>query len=414
MTRDADTLLSDLANEHRRRLIAGGVGLVAAVSLGNFPRRAGAQMKLQGHGGKPLPKYADWKHGEHLIVHSPTTIETRRDVLSERLVTAQHDLYVRNNLPPPDPRIVAQPDAWEVAFEGVRNPRTVRVGDLKRLGAQQLTMVLQCSGNGRAFFPHDPSGTQWEVGAAGCVTWTGIPLKVVAQQLGGVAPDARFITSTGGEQIPANVDLSSVIVQRSVPMSALDDALLAWHLNGQPIPLAHGGPLRIVIPGYTGVNSVKYVKRVGFTPIESAARIQASRYRMVPLGGKGGPGYPSVWEMDVKSFITRPTAPHGGRVPAGSVLIEGVAFGGMQAAKGVEVSLDGGTTWTEAPLVGEDLGRYAWRQFVLPVRLQPGRYTLASRATDMRGNVQPEKRNENQSGYVNNSWRDHAVTIEVA
>jgi sulfite dehydrogenase len=198
-----------------------------------------------------------------------------------------------------------------------------------------------------------------------------------------------------------------------VPIDMLEEILLAWDLNGSPVSLAHGGPIRMIVPGYTGVNSVKYVKRVALTSSESDARIQASRYRLVPPGEKTTTSHPSVWQMDVKSWINLPD-PDGGTVRAGSVLIEGVAFGGAAPARSVEVSVDGGQTWMPARFVGPDMGRYAWRQFVLPVRLQPGTYTLASRATDTRGRAQPDQRSENQSGYVNNSWRDHALTITVA
>jgi sulfite dehydrogenase len=391
----------------RRRLLAGGAGLFTATAFGGFVHPAWGQTK------KPLPQYVAWKNADAVIVHSPTTIETERQALANYAVTPERILYIRNNLPPPSERIVADRDAWQVAFEGVRNPRTIRVGDLKKMGKRDLTMVLQCSGNGRAYFPHKPSGTQWTVGAAGNVTWTGVPLKAVIDQLGGPAGGARFITGTGGEELQAGVDPKSVIVERSVPIAMLDDALLAWDLNGSPVSLAHGGPLRLIIPGFTGVNNVKYVKRVALTPTETDARIQATRYRMTPLGAKGDPSQPSVWEMDVKSWINSP-GPAAKSVPAGSVLIEGVAFGGMTAAKSVEVSTDGGKTWRQARFVGQDMGPYAWRQFVLPVRLQPGSYTLASRATDMKGNVQPEQRKENQPGYSNNSWRDHAITITVA
>jgi DMSO/TMAO reductase YedYZ molybdopterin-dependent catalytic subunit len=390
----------------RRRDFLIGAGLFAACSLNGFVHPAWGQTK------KALPQYANWKDAEAMIVHSPTTIETERQALARHLVTPERILYIRNNLSPPNQSIVANRDAWQVAFEGVRNPRRLRVGELKKMERRDITMVLQCSGNGRAYFPHNPSGTQWTVGAAGNVTWTGVPLKTVVSQLGGPIGGARFITGTGGEELPPGVDAKSVIVERSVPLAALEDALLAWDLNGSPVSLAHGGPVRLIIPGYTGVNNVKYVKRIALTANESDARIQASRYRMVPLGGKANRSHPSVWEMEVKSWINLPN-PTAGSVPAGSVLIEGVAFGGMVPVKGVEVSADGGQTWLPAPLVGEDMGRYAWRQFVAPVRLQPGTYTLMSRATDIKGNVQPEQRPENQSGYVNNSWRDHAITIKV-
>ena len=384
-----------------RRDVLIGTGLFVAGAFGGFVHPVWGQTK------KALPQYASWKNAEAMIVHSPTTIETERHALARYLVTPERILYIRNNLAPPSDKIVANRDAWQVAFEGVRNPRTIRVGDLKKMGQRDLTMVLQCSGNGRAYFPHDPSGTQWTVGAAGNVTWTGVPLKTVIEQLGGPAAGARFITGTGGEQLPSGIDPKSVIVERSVPLAALEDAMLAWNLNGSPVSIAHGGPIRLIIPGYTGVNNVKYVKRIALTPNESDARIQTSRYRMVPLGGKANPSHPSVWEMDVKSWINVPN-PAAGTVPGNSVLI-----GGMVPVKSVDVSTDGGQTWSPARLVGDDMGRYAWRQFVLPARLHPGTHTLASRATDVKGNVQPEQREENASGYVNNSWRDHAITIKV-
>jgi sulfite dehydrogenase len=120
--------------------------------------------------------------------------------------------------------------------------------------------------------------------------------------------------------------------------------------------------------------------------------------------------------MTVKSWINSPSAedgPTSGQIKAGMVQIQGVAFGGLHAVKGVEVSLDGGKTWQTARLVGPDLGKYAWRQFVLQARLSPGNYTMASRATDIAGNVQPQTRGENLSGYNNTSWMDHAVKINV-
>jgi hypothetical protein len=134
----------------------------------------------------------------------------------------------------------------------------------------------------------------------------------------------RYMTGTGGEKLPAGIDPKSIMVERSVPVHAMTDALLAWEMNGAPISLAHGG---------------------------------------------------------------------------------------LNAVKGVEVSIDGGKTWQAARLVGPDLGKYAWRQFVLQARLVSGNYTMASRATDSAGNVQPETRGENLSGNNNTSWADHAVNF---
>src|SRR5690606_34803098 len=155
------------------------------------------------------------------------------------------------------------------------------------------------------------SGTQWTVGAAGCVVWSGVPLRDVVAALGGVADGAVFLTGTGGEKLPEGVDPLSVLVERSIPVKALEDAILAWEMNGEPLSLAHGGPLRLVVPGYQGVNNIKYVKRVAFTATQSQARIMTHSYRLAPLGGKTGPDQASVWEIGVKSWINGPLSEQG-------------------------------------------------------------------------------------------------------
>ncbi len=422
---------TDLA---RRHLLARGAGTFAAVGLAGLgcaelqpaapaastppaapkpPAAPAAFTPAAVPPSKPLPAYVSWKDANAMIVHTSTTIETKRSAFGSSVITAAEILYIRNNLPAPAEDIVANRDAWQVAVAGVRNPRTVTVAELKTMGLETLAMVLQCSGNGRGYFPDKPSGTPWTVGAAGCVIWSGVPVRAVAEALGGVASGMKFMTSTGGEKLPDGIDPKTVIVERSVPIAAMADALLAWEMNGAPVPLAHGGPLRVIVPGYTGVNSVKYVKQFAFTAVETDARIQRTGYRLTPPGQKGDPSQPSVWEMAPKSWINSP-APEGGAVKAGLVQIKGVAFGGINAVRRVEVSIEGGRNWREARFVGPDLGRYAWRQFVLPVKLDAGTHVLASRAVDVRGNVQVESRLDNTAGYINSSWRDHALQIAVA
>jgi sulfite dehydrogenase len=400
-----------VSNPQRRHLLAGSAATLAAAGLGAFHKTAVAQAAAQA--AKPLPAYAAWKDPAAMIVHTSSTLETKRSAFGTSLITPLDQLYVRNNLPAPDASIVNDRDAWELTVEGVKNPRKLTLKELKGLGLETVATVLQCSGNGRGYFPSKPSGTPWQVGAAGCVIWSGVPVKAVIEALGGLADGAVYMTSTGGEKLPEGVDPKSVMVERSVPLAAMADALLAWEVNGVPIPLAHGGPLRIVVPGYSGVNNVKYIKRLAFTAQQSDAAIQRTGYRLSPLGQKGDPSQPSVWEMGVKSWINSP-GPEGGAVPAGLVQVKGVAFGGVHAVKAVEVSVDGGKTWKEARFVGPDLGRYAWRQFALAVELPPGAHTLASRAIDAKGNRQPEERFENAAGYNNNSWRDHAFQVTVA
>ena len=399
----------------RRHLLAGSASALAAAGLASFQSQALAQATAPAAAPavKPLPGYASFKNADAVIVHSSTTIETKRSAFGSSVVTPTNQLYVRNNLPTPPESIVADRDAWPVQIDGVKKPRQLTVRELKTMGLETVTMVLQCSGNGRAFFPSKPSGTQWTVGAAGCVVWSGVPVRDVVKALGGVADGMVYMTGTGGEVLPAGLDPKSVIVERSVPLAALEDALLAWEMNGEPVSLAHGGPLRLIVPGYTGVNNIKYIKQLAFTAKESEAHIMSHGYRISPPGSKGDPSQPSVQEMSVKSWINSPI-PEDGNPAAGTVQIQGVAFGGMNAVKGVEVSIDGGKTWKQARLVGPDMGKFAWRQFVLQAQLPKGTYQLASRATDVKGNVQPETRGENQSGYNNSSWADHAVTVTVA
>ena len=392
----------------RRQMLVGGAATLATVGLSTLTGGAGAQPAP-----KPLAAYVSWKDPSAFIVHSSSTIETKRSAFGTSVVTSSDQLYIRNNLPAPDGAIVTDRDAWEVLVEGVKSPRKLTVRELKTMGIETTAMVLQCSGNGRGYFPSKPSGTPWQVGAAGCVIWSGVPVRLVAAALGGVVDGMKFMTGTGGEKLPDGLDPKSVIVERSVPASAMADALLAWELNGKPIPLAHGGPLRLIVPGYTGVNSIKYIKQLAFTAKETDARIMSHGYRMSPPGEKGDPSQPSVQEMSVKSWINSPSAADG-PAKAGNVQIHGVAFGGLNGVAKVEVSTDGGKTWVAARFVGPDLGKYAWRQFAFAARMPAGEFTLASRAIDTAGNVQPEQRLENAGGYNNTSWADHAVKVTFA
>jgi len=394
---------------YRRRLLAASAGGAAAAGLAGWSPASLAQAA----GAKPLPPFAAFKDARRVIVHSASGIETRRSAFGTSGITGKDILFARNNVSPPDASIVSNPDAWQLEIDGVTNPRRLSVAELKQIGLASVSMVLQCSGNGRGFFGHKASGSQWKVGAAGNTLWSGVPVKAVVAHLGGVREGMRYMTSTGGEVIPAGIDPKRVMVERSVPWTAMEEALLAWELNGDPVPLAHGGPLRLIIPGYYGVNNVKYIKRLAFTPNETAANIQSSGYRVRPIGQKGAPMQPSMWEMNLKSFVTSPSGEEG-QLRAGPTQIHGVAFSGGSPVSAVEVSLDGGKTWRAARFFGPDLGRYAWRQFVLPARLAPGSYEITSRAIADDGEVQPEMRVDNERGYAHNGWRDHAVKVTVA
>ncbi len=400
------------AGIHRRRFLvgaAGTAGAVAAIGRGVFDSPAFAQ------DDKPLPDYVSWKDPEALIVHSDKTIETERGGIGTGIVTPEDRLFVRNNVNPPPDSVLADRGAWQVEIGGVKQPKSLSVAELKTMGLVVVATVLQCSGNGRKYFQDQLtgdqkiSGTPWTVGAAGCVLWSGVPLKAVVEALGGAADGVKFITGTGGEELPAGLDAKLIVVERSVPISTLENVILAWEMNGEPIPLAHGGPLRLIVPGYSGVNNIKYVKKVALAEVESDAKIQQSSYRLHPLGEKASPEHPSVWQQPVRSWITSPL--EGGK--AGRTQITGVAFGEMSSVAGVEVSFDGGANWQKAEFVGPDLGAFAWRVFVLPVDLAEGTHVLVNRATDSNGNVQPEEPTMNGGGYSHNGWRGPAVEIIV-
>lgn len=361
------------------------------------------------------PALPDWLDPADFIVHSenPLTLEVRRSELGSGVITPVSRFFVRNNLPMPPGPIAADPDRWMLEVDGVAEPRSISLADLKGLGIETEGAVLQCSGNGRAFFEHGPSGSPWGTGAAGCALWTGVRVATLLEHLGGVDPAARFLTSTGGESLPDGLDRDTLVVERSIPIEkASNDALLAWEMNGAPIPVLHGGPLRLVVPGYFGVNSIKYVRRIACTPEESTAKIQQSGYRFRDVGSPGDASQPSMWRMPVKSWINGPGA-DGTPALAGDVTFYGVALSGERGIRRVEVSLDRGATWQEARLDGPDLGPNAWRAFTYTTRLAPGRETVVSRATDAAGDVQPRDRVENERGYGHNGWLDAALHLEL-
>lgn len=275
----------------RRHLLAASAAALSAAGLASWTGAAQAQATAAA-APKPLPGYAGWKAGNALIVHSSSTLETRRGAFGTSVVTPSSQLYVRNNLPAPDAAILDDRNAWVVRVEGVKNPREITLAELKTLGLETVATVLQCSGNGRGFFPTKPSGTPWTVGAAGCVVWSGVPVRNVVAALGGVASGMAYVTGTGGEKLPEGVDPLTVLVERSVPLKAMEDAILAWEMNGEPLSLAHGGPLRLIVPGYQGVNNIKYIKRLAFTEAQSQARIMQHGYRMTPPGAKASPDQP--------------------------------------------------------------------------------------------------------------------------
>jgi mono/diheme cytochrome c family protein len=214
--------------------------------------------------------------------------------------------------------------------------------------------------------------------------------------------------------LPEGIDPQTVAVERSVPLDkGLKDCLLVWEMNGEPLPLVHGGPVRLLVPGYFGVNNVKWLRTLAATMKESSNKIQQSGYRLRPVGKSGNVSHPSMYRMPVKSWVNSPGA-DGKPIPPGRHRIFGVAFAGERGIESVEVSLDGGSNWRQAMLYGPDLGANAWRTFSLDAELDNGEYLLVSRATDKTGAQQPADFPANQRGYGHNGWRDHGLSVAVS
>ena len=349
------------------------------------------------------------------IVHNdlPWALETRRSQFGFGPITPASHLFVRNNLPMPPPTQTDLGDDWSFSVVGCEREGSLTLADLKRMKSRTVATVLQCSGNGRDFFPHDPSGSQWAVGAAGCVLWTGVPVADIFEQFGGVKPNLTYLTATGGEDLPEGVDKDTVVVERSVPLEkGLQDCLLVWEMNGAPLPTIHGGPVRLIVPGYFGVNNVKWVRQLAATLSESGAKIQQSGYRMRPEGVAGGPEHPSMWRMPVKSWLNGPGA-DGAPVLAGLNTLYGVAFSGERGVEAVEVSADDGVTWQLAEWVGPDLGPNAWRSFQWVTEMPVGQHRFVTRATDTEGDRQPKLAVHNHRGYGHNGWQDHALSVRA-
>lgn len=361
---------------------------------------------------RPMPGS---KQEATFLIHNerPWALETMRSNFGFSPITPESHFFVRNNLPMPDASIVENRDGWSFEVEGAEKTGSLSLLDLKRMNTRTVATVLQCSGNGRAFFPHKPSGSQWGVGAAGCALWTGVSVADVFELFGGAKKGLTFLTTTGGETIPEGIEFNQVAVQRSVLLEkGLKDCMLVWEMNGAPLSLAHGGPLRLIVPGYYGVNNVKWVKKLSATAQESGAEIQQSGYRVRDIGESGGPEHPSMWRMDVKSWINGPGADNTPVLP-GRHYLYGVAFSGERGIEKVEVSGDNGSSWQPAELLGPDLGPDAWRTFKYEVDLSLGISRYFSKATDKAGDTQPQKRKENHRGYGNTSWEDAGIDINV-
>lgn len=346
------------------------------------------------------------------VTETPPNAETPLPALLAEL-TPTGLFYVRSNFPVPE---IERDDHRLLVTGAVASPLELSMADLadiaREAGEGQETVTLECAGNARLSMEPVPSGTPWGWGAASTGKFGGIPLKAVLERAG-LGPDVVEIAFAGADrgEIPGGREIQ---FERSLPLgeALLPEVLLAWTMNGEDLPPENGYPLRLVVPGWYGVASVKWLSRIEALTEPFEGHFQTEKY--VYVGEDGTPDGTPVTRMRVRSLIARPE--HGARLAVGRPMkIEGVAWSGEAEVTEVEVSTDGGTTWRQAHLGGRRdcaLGpgvACTWWLPWAPEEVGPRR--LLVRARDARGRGQSTEPRWNELGYGNDLI--HGVDVEV-
>jgi DMSO/TMAO reductase YedYZ molybdopterin-dependent catalytic subunit len=341
---------------------------------------------------------------EKLIVRSPRPVNLEtplKDLGGD--ITPNELFFVRNNYDGPE----LDPAQYVLKVDGdVDNPLALRLDDLRRIGALVTeTITLECAGNGRSFYNPTAPGLQWENGAVGTAVWRGIRLSEVLRQAR-PQPSAAHVVPNGNDAPPTPQAPDFV---RSHPLwKALEPhTMLALEMNGKPLPHLHGGPVRLIVPGWVGSASIKWLTQLTLSSAEWNGPFMQRSYRS-PRADDPAQTY-SLQSLECKSLITAPL--DGAQATVGPQTIAGYAWAGEGVVTGVDVSTDGGKTWAPASLVGRE-ERYAWRRWEFPWTAAGGSHTIMARATDSFGRVQPASRARDPLGY---RWNVvHAVRVSVA
>jgi len=272
--------------------------------------------------------------------------------------------------------------------------------------------VLECAGNSRVFLVPQVEGAQWELGAVGNAEWTGVPLSALLERAG-IEQDACEIVLEGADRgTPKEKPLppGPIAYARSLPRDKAiqPEVLIAYQMNGRDLPLDHGFPLRAIVPGHYGMASVKWLRRIHAVREPFQGYWQTSDYAYWDdLDGQ--PVRRPLGEIQLKSEIARP-AVYATLEPDQVYTVSGAAWAGETDVTDVRVSTDGGRTWAAAEFL-DPVQRHAWRRWKFDWRVpnQPGQYTLLARATDARGDTQPDEHDQRYGTYVIN----HPLPIEV-
>ena len=300
---------------------------------------------------------------------------------------------------------------WRLSVGGsVERPLSLSLDDLRLRETVTEAVTMECAGNGRASLDPRPISQPWLVEAVGTAEWTGTPLAPLLSEAG-VGDDAVEVVFTGLDRgVEGEVEQS---YERALSLhAALDPSvLLVWGINGQPLPPQHGFPLRLLVPGWYGMTSVKWLSQITVLDRPFEGYQNAVGYRL--RAHEDDPGVP-VSRMMPRSLIVPPGIPdfmtRHRFMDAGPVAIEGRAWSGWGPIVAVELSIDGGATWNSCVL-DPPLGPHAWRRWCFEWVARPGEYELCARARDAAGNEQPGAPPWNVGGYANNAWHRVPVTV---
>lgn len=346
----------------------------------------------------------------------PWNMEAQAHLLNDP-VTPASKMFIRNNGRIPED---IDGDAWTLSVEGESAllPKTYSLSDLKsKFNAYTYQLTLECGGNGRSEFNPPAKGNQWTVGAVSCARWTGVRLKDVLDDIG-MSKDAVYV-GYYGKDIHLSGDLSKNPISRGIPVSKalMEETLLAYAMNDQPIPIAHGFPLRLVAGGWPASASGKWINKLVIrNKIHDGAKMGGSSYRVPCTPVAPGSKVPDedmciIESMPVKSLITYPKT--GAILENRSTLsVNGQAWAGELSVQEVLCSIDFGATWQPCKL-DSPANRLAWQQWRTTVTFpKRGYYEVWAKAIDETGKMQPVVLpGWNPKGYLNNAC--HRIAVQV-
>jgi DMSO/TMAO reductase YedYZ molybdopterin-dependent catalytic subunit len=297
---------------------------------------------------------------------------------------------------------------WRLSVEGlVVKSLELSFEELQRLPKVTAANTLECSGNSRSLLSQKASGNPWTIGGVGNAVWGGVRLSDVLEKAG-LQKNAGHVGFEGFDKPLGKAGIKFI---RSIPLAkAMDSTLLVYEMNGQPLPLEHGYPLRSLALGWTGANCIKWLKKIMVLEQPFEGFFMDKVYRVFQKGEDPKSGE-VVKDLQIKSIIVEPEKDQ--TLSVGVVPVRGAAYAGEAGIEKVEVSVDQGATWDPAGLIGPDQP-FAWRHWeYLWEATAGGDYTIMARATDTDGRRQPDTAHWNVLGYGNNGIREHAVTVHI-